>query len=83
MYSFICMIELDVYKQNQELYIDFNEHFKTEVHSESETTLGGYLMEQIGEIPVKGTRHENDDFEFQIQDMQRHRIRSVIVRKKS
>ncbi len=61
---------------------DFNEYFQSAVQSESETTLGGYLMEQIGEIPAKGTRHENDHFEFQIQDMQRQRIRTVIVRKK-
>jgi putative hemolysin len=62
---------------------DFNEYFQSSVQSESETTLGGYLMEQIGEIPKKGARHENGHFEFQIQDMQRQRIRTVIVRKKS
>lgn len=62
---------------------DFNEYFLSQIQSESETTLGGYLMEQIGEIPTKGTRHENDQFDFQIQDMQRQRIRTVIVRKKS
>ncbi len=61
---------------------DFNDYFQTNIHSESETTLGGFLMEQIGEIPAKGTRYENDTFEFQVQDMQRHRIQSVIVRKK-
>ena len=62
---------------------DFREHFQAQLQSESETTLGGYLMEQIGEIPVKGTRFENEFFEFQVQDMQRQRIRAVIVRKKS
>ncbi len=61
---------------------DFNEHFQSLIKSESETTLGGYLMEQIGEIPAKGMRYESDQFEFQIQDMQRQRVRTVIVRKK-
>jgi CBS domain containing-hemolysin-like protein len=62
---------------------DFNEHFQSDVYSESETTLGGYLMEQIGRIPAKGTRFENEHFDFQVQDMARQRIRSVIVRKKA
>lgn len=62
---------------------DLNEYFQSTIASESETTLAGYLMEQIGEIPSKGTRFENDAFEFQVQDMQRQRIRTVIMRKKS
>jgi len=62
---------------------DFNEFFQCALHSESETTLGGFLMEKIGEIPTKGMRHENEQFEFQIQDMQRQRIRTVIVGKKA
>lgn len=61
---------------------DFNEYFGCALNSESETTLGGYLMEKIGEIPTKGMRYENEFFEFQTQDMQRQRIRTVIVRKK-
>ncbi len=61
---------------------DFNEYFQTALHSETESTLGGYLMEKIGEIPAKGTRHEDEQIEFQIQDMQRQRVRTVIVRKK-
>lgn len=62
---------------------DFNEFFQITLHSESETTLGGFLMEKIGEIPTKGTRYENEQMEFQIQDMQRQRIRTVIVRRKA
>lgn len=61
---------------------DFNEFFKNALHSESETTLGGYLMEQLGEIPAKGMRFENEHFDFQVQDMQRQRIRTVVVRRK-
>ena len=62
---------------------DFNECFQNAIHSESETTLAGYLMEKIGEIPSKGTRFEDEQIDFQVQDMLRQRIRTVIVRKKA
>lgn len=61
---------------------DFNQYFKSGLASSSETTLGGYLMEKIGAIPVKGMRYEDDFFEYQIHDMARQRIRHVIVRSK-
>ncbi|HRK62137.1 MAG TPA: hemolysin family protein [Candidatus Omnitrophota bacterium] len=61
---------------------DFNEYFKSELDSASETTLGGYLLEKIGEVPTKGVRYEDEFFEYQIQDMARQRIRYVVVRAK-
>ncbi len=61
---------------------EFNEYFAVQLAAESATTLGGYLLEKMGVVPVKGARFETEDFEFTIQAMIRQRIHQVIVRKK-
>ncbi len=60
---------------------DFNEYFSFHLKSEDASTLGGFLLEKLGELPEKGRTFKIPECEFVIHDVIRHRkIRSVIVR---
>jgi CBS domain containing-hemolysin-like protein len=50
--------------------------------AEEATTLGGYLFEKMGIVPVKGATLNTEHFDFVIQDMVRQRIHQVTVRRK-
>lgn len=58
----------------------FNEYFKTSFHSEESTTLAGFILEKLGEVPEKGKVLVMPECELTIHEVMRHRIRSVIVR---
>ncbi len=45
-------------------------------------TIGGWLTEQIGEIPKSGTNFETAEFLFQILAAEPNRIKKVYIRKK-
>jgi len=45
-------------------------------------TIGGWLMEHFGEIPINGTKYETEDFFFHILAADPNRIRRVYIRKK-
>lgn len=60
---------------------DFNKLFDTELKSEGMVTLGGWLTEQLGEIPKSGTKFETKDFLFQVLASDPNRIRRIYVRK--
>lgn len=60
---------------------DFNKLFDSTLDSEVMVTLGGWLMEQLGEIPKSGTKFENDNFLFQVLASDPNRIRRIYVRK--
>lgn len=45
-------------------------------------TIGGWLTEQLGDIPKSGTKFETDDFLFQVLSAEPTRVRSVYIRKK-
>lgn len=62
---------------------DFNEHFLAKLKAKEATTLAGYLLEKMGEVPVRGSKYETEEFEFLIQSMIRQRIQDVLVRKKT
>lgn len=60
---------------------DFNEYFSLNLKSEDASTIGGFILEKIGELPEKGRILKVQECEFAIHDVIRHkRIRSVIVR---
>lgn len=45
-------------------------------------TLGGWLMEQTGEVPKSGTKFETDQFLFHVLAADPNRVRRIYVRKK-
>jgi hypothetical protein len=47
------------------------------------STLGGFLLHQLGQIPREGEKFQWDRFEFEIIDMDRQRIDKVLVTEKS
>ena len=44
-------------------------------------TLGGWLIEQLGDIPKSGTKYQTKDFLFQVLAAEPNRIRRIYVRK--
>ena len=44
-------------------------------------TLGGWLIEQLGDIPLPGTKYANDDFLFYVLAADPNRIRRIYVRR--
>ncbi|HOW59716.1 MAG TPA: hemolysin family protein [Candidatus Omnitrophota bacterium] len=61
---------------------EFNEYFGAHLAAEDANTIGGYLLEKMGIVPVKGSRFETEAFEFVIHAMIRQRIHQVTVRRK-
>lgn len=60
---------------------DFNEFFTMDLKAKDASTLAGFILEQIGEVPEKGRVLKASECEIRIHDVIRHRsIRSVIVR---
>jgi putative hemolysin len=62
---------------------EFNNFFSSHLVAEEAATLGGYLFEKMGVVPVKGAVLNTELFDFVIQDMVRQRIHQVMVRRKS
>lgn len=60
---------------------EFNTLFDSDLQSESMITLGGWLTEQLGEIPKSGTKFETPNFLFQVLAADPNRIRRIYVRK--
>lgn len=61
---------------------DFNEFFDSNVESEEASTLGGFIVEKLGKIPLKGDSFEFAGFSMRICDVIRERrIKSVIVKR--
>ena len=50
---------------------------------ENAVTLGGWLIEQLGDIPAAGTKYATDDFLFYVLAADPNRIRRIYVRRKS
>lgn len=60
---------------------DFNEFFSFDFRAKDAATVGGFILEKIGELPEKGRTLNFTECDFVIHDVIRHRrIRSVIVR---
>ncbi|CDZ81175.1 Hemolysin C [Candidatus Rubidus massiliensis] len=59
-----------------------NEHFETDLKSPNNlVTIGGWIIEYLGEIPKSGTNFEANGFIFQILAAEPNRIRRVYIRK--
>lgn len=90
-YDEYAKVENPIRRLNVDSYIvegklplqDFNEYFLVKLEVEEASTLGGYLLEKLGVVPVRGTKYETEEFEFVIQSMIRQRIQHVLVRKKT
>jgi len=62
---------------------DFNEYFSFKLEAQDASTLGGFVLEKMGEVPEKGKILQVPECEIRIHDVIRQRrIRSVIVRPK-
>lgn len=48
---------------------------------ENIVTLGGWLVEQLGDIPTSGTKYATDDFLFYVLAAEPNRIRRIYVRR--
>ncbi|MBI3316547.1 MAG: HlyC/CorC family transporter [Candidatus Omnitrophica bacterium] len=59
---------------------EFNEYFSLHLESPDASTLGGFILEKLGEVPTVGKMIKAEKCEIKIQDMIRQRIKMVIVR---
>jgi CBS domain containing-hemolysin-like protein len=61
---------------------EFKEIFGIELESkENVVTLGGWLTEQLGDIPQTGTQYATDQFLFYVLAAEPNRVRRIYVRK--
>lgn len=89
-YDEYAKVENPIRRLGEDLYLvegkvnlqEFNEFFSAHLAAEEATTLGGYLFEKMGVVPVKGAVLNTEQFDFVIQDMVRQRIHQVMVRRK-
>lgn len=61
---------------------DLNETLETSFPADDFDTLGGFVLDLFGRIPVKYEKIEYENFEFIIQDMEGHRVNLIKVIKK-
>lgn len=59
---------------------DFNEYFSTHLKAGEASTLGGFILEKMGEVPEKGKYVRIPECDIRINNMIRQRIHTVIVR---
>lgn len=60
---------------------DFNTYFGSQLKAEEASTLGGFIMEKLGQVPVRGKTLKDQGFEFRIHDMIRLRVKNVMVKR--
>lgn len=61
---------------------EFAQIFQCSLESRSNVvTLGGWLIEQLGDIPKSGTKYVTKDFLFQVLSADSRRIRRIYVRR--
>lgn len=58
---------------------DVNERLGVQIPSEYFDTLGGFVFDQFGKIPVRYEKVRWNDLDFIIQDMDGHKIKSVKI----
>lgn len=62
---------------------DLNETISTNFPTDTFDTLGGFVFDLFGKIPVKYEKVSWNDFDFIVQDMEGHRINMIkVIRKK-
>lgn len=61
---------------------EFEEIFDVHLDSENNmATVGGWLMERVGDIPKEGTKVVTDEFLFHVLSSDQKRVRRVYIRK--
>ena len=58
---------------------EFCEHFNIEAESEM-VSLSGWVMEQVGQVPVAGDRFQYENLEITVTQVDNHRVMEVRVR---
>ncbi len=72
--TYLCDARIDIE--------DLNEITKLHLSDEDYDTLGGFVFELFGKIPVRYEKAETPEAEFIIQDMEGHKIKTVKLVKK-
>lgn len=63
---------------------EFNEIFDVELESPNNlVTIGGWLIERIGDIPKTGSKYEYEGFLFQVLAATPNRIRRIYIKKQN
>ena len=62
---------------------DLNETLESHFPTEDFDTLGGFVLDLFGRIPVKYEKIEYENFDFIVQDMEGHRVNLIKVVKKA
>jgi CBS domain containing-hemolysin-like protein len=61
---------------------DFNELFHVNLESDSNmATIGGWLIEKLGEIPKSGTKVQKEGFFFHVLSASPRKIKTLYIRK--
>ena len=69
--SYLCDGRVDIEDLNKEL--------KLNIPEEDFDTLGGFVFDLFGKIPVKYEKVSSNDVDFIIQDMDGHKIKTVKI----
>lgn len=62
---------------------DLNETVDAKFPTEDFDTLGGFVLDLFGRIPVQSEKIEYENFEFMVQNMEGHRVNLIKVFKKT
>ena len=62
---------------------DLNDSIDASFPADDFDSLGGFVFDLFGKVPVKFEKASWNDFDFIVQDIEGHRINSVKVIKKS
>lgn len=60
---------------------EFNAHFHSDLKSQNYVTVGGWLIEQFGDIPKSGAKLEFGEFQFHVLAASPSRITRLFIRK--
>ena len=58
---------------------DLNELLDVELDTSESDTLGGYIYQQIGRVPIVGETLDTDEVEIRVRSLEGRRIRKVLV----
>ncbi|GAH58458.1 unnamed protein product, partial [marine sediment metagenome] len=61
---------------------DLNEELNTHFKAKGAETLGGFMIHLFGRIPKSGESLRYRAYVFSVDDVRKHRIRKVTIRKK-
>jgi len=60
---------------------DVNEVLNTTLTSELSDSLGGYILNQLGRVPLQGDILNVEDWSFSVEEIHSHRIGKIRARK--